>query len=149
MRPVAIDGREAGGWLTRHRGSLGRCLPSVLVVGSQRSSLGSIHRVLRRGWYRQIRVNEGGERDVHFFSMDNRFKLGLHSHERRFLSNFSQLGGCNLVQPNDGVLLEVSSSYLDYPKAPSRVASVLPAVRVVIALREPVSAPSPPSTSDG
>ena len=95
--------------------------------------------MLRRGWYRQIRVNEGGERDVHFFSMDNRFKLGLHSHERRFLSNFSQLGGCNLVQPNDGVLLEVSSSYLDYPKAPSRVASVLPAVRVVIALREPVS----------
>ena len=29
-----------GGWLQEHRGDLGRCLPSLLVVGSQRSGLG-------------------------------------------------------------------------------------------------------------
>jgi hypothetical protein len=31
---------SSGGWLQEHRGDLGRCLPSLLVVGSQRSGLG-------------------------------------------------------------------------------------------------------------
>ena len=63
-----------GGWLQEHRGDLGRCLPSLLVVGSQRSGLGSLHSILRRGWHRSLRVIEHGDRDLHFFSMDNRFR---------------------------------------------------------------------------
>lgn len=121
-----------GGWLSRHRGTLGRRLPSLLVVGSQRSALGSLHWALRRGWHPRIRVNEAGERDVHFFSMDNRFRLGLGSHGRRW-ANATRAGGGQLL------LAEVSSSYFDYPKAPARVAAVLPHARVVVLLREPVS----------
>ena len=145
VRPVEVDGRARGGWLERHRGTLGRCLPSLIIVGAQRSSLGSLHWALRRGWHPRIRVNEGRDRDIHFFSMDNRYRLGLSSHERRFLSsslvrngssngsrngssNSSSNGSsaaaqCSLTQPSDGVLAEVSSSYFDYPKAPSRIAA--------------------------
>ena len=146
VRPMAVDGRTGGGWLQRHRGTLGRCLPSLLIVGAQRSSLGSVHWALRRGWHSQIRVNEGGDRDIHFFSMDNRYRLGLASHARRFPSSLlarngtgGALGVCGLTQPADGVLAEVSSSYLDYPKAPPRIAAVLPHARIVVVLREPVS----------
>jgi hypothetical protein len=63
---VEPAGSAGGRWLQRHRGGLGRCLPSLLVVGSQRSALASVHYVLRRGWHSGIRVNDG-EREIHFF----------------------------------------------------------------------------------
>jgi hypothetical protein len=42
VRPSAVEHRSGIGWLQEHRGGLGRCLPSLLVVGSQRAALGSI-----------------------------------------------------------------------------------------------------------
>ena len=145
-------GRRGGGWLQAHRGGLGRCLPSLLVVGSQRSSLGSLHWALRRGWHRQLRVGQG-ERELHFFSMDNRYREGLLSYERRFHPNSTRRDGCPLPPPPAAaaaaaspsetsaasLAVDISSTYFDYPKAPLRVFSVLPAARIAVLLREPVS----------
>ena len=137
---IHVHPSDRDGWLQHHRGGLGRCLPGLLIVGAQRSGLGSLHYTLRKGWHSRIRVNEGGDRDAHFFSMDNRFKLGLLSHERRFSKNSTARFGCGWQsQPEDGLFVEVSSSYFDYPKASQRIASVLPASKIVIVLREPIS----------
>ena len=69
------EGERGGEWLSEHRDSLGQCLASLVVVGSQRSGLASLHGALKRGWDRRVRVH-AGEREQHFFSMDNRFRLG-------------------------------------------------------------------------
>ena len=140
VRPVVAASRTDGGWLQRHRGGLGRCLPSLLVVGSQRSGLASVHYALRRGWHSGLRVN-GGERELHFFSMDNRYKLGLLNYEQRFHPDSSARSGCAPSHPAETsslLLAEVSSTYFDYPKAATRIAAVLPNAKVVIVLREPV-----------
>ncbi len=145
VRPAHVGGLAGGGWLQRHRGGLGRCLPSLLVVGSQRSYLGSLHWLLRRGWHRAINLN-AGDREVHFFSMDNRYRGGLLAYERRFHPNSSVRGGCARAARAEAaqaapseVVAEVSSTYFDYPKAPARVAAILPAARIAILLREPVA----------
>ena len=145
VRPAAVPMKRDGGWLHRHRGGLGRCLPGMVVVGSQRSSLGSLHWAIRRGWHARMRTNVG-ERELHFFSMDNRYRQGLLSYERRFHPNSTRLGGCDTPSgsgtvPSDHtpeVTIEVSSTYFDYPKAPPRLAAVMPAARIVVLLREPV-----------
>ena len=135
VRPANVSNRAGGGWLQRHRGGLGRCLPSLLIVGAQRSALASVHYAIRQGWHRSLRVN-AGERELHFFSMDNRFRNGLLSYEQRFHRDSKTRGGCPTRASH--VLVEVSSTYFDYPKAPLRVAGVLPAVRIAVVLREPV-----------
>ena len=144
VRPTATS----PGWLNRHRGGLGRCLPSLIVIGSQRASLGSVHWALRHGWHRGIHVN-GGERELHFFSMDNRYRQGVLAYERRFYPNSTRRSGCAVAADDatagggtgggGSVVAEVSSTYFDYPKAPSRLAAILPAARLVVLLREPVS----------
>ena len=70
------------------------CLPSLVVVGSQRGGLASLHRGLRQGaMHGRLRLH-GGEREQHFFSMDNRFKLGLLHHARLFYPNASSVRSC-------------------------------------------------------
>ena len=161
VRPAADgSGNATGGggaaprWLIEHRGGLARCLPSLVVVGSQRGGLASLHRGLRQGAMRgRVRLH-GGEREQHFFSMDNRFKLGLLHHARQFYPNASSVRSCGgtataaaataavataAQQGSRELFAEVSSSYLDYPKARGRIFGVMPRVRVVALLREPVA----------
>ena len=95
----------------------------------------------------------GGEREQHFFSMDNRFKLGLLHHARLFYPNASSVRSCGTAataatattvatavrEGSRELFAEVSSSYFDYPKARGRIFGVMPRVRVAVLLREPVA----------
>ena len=81
--------------------------------------------------------------------MDNRFRMGLLHYEQKFHPSSKRRGGCArtistdeivYADPTDGeIAVEVSSTYFDYPKAPSRIAAVLPDARIVMVLREPIS----------
>lgn len=77
-------------WLSASRGGLGRCLPRLIVVGSQRAGLASLHWLLRHGWHRDFSV-VAGERESHFFSMDNRHREGTLAYQRRFFPNSTQV----------------------------------------------------------
>ena len=133
------DGERGGEWLGKHRDSLGRCFASLVVVGSQRSGLASLHGALKRGWDRRVRVH-AGEREQHFFSIDNHFRLGLLHHQRLFHPNATALRSCTEPRGSAATVhVELSSSYFDYPKAKLRIFSVMPRVRVAVLLREPVA----------
>ena len=103
-----------------------------------------LHWVLRNGWHPRIAVNTGGDRDLHL-SMDTAGRT-VCGNRQRFHRESKRRFGCNDASrhDNDGgrssstVVAEISSSYFDYPKAPARVASVLPAARIVVVLREPI-----------
>jgi len=125
---------SSSGWLLRHRGGLGSCLPKVLVLGSQRSGLASLHTLMKRGWYSQLKV-AAGERDLHFFSMDNRYKEGLLQYQKRFHPNSTRLRECGGAQQHG---IDISSTYFDYPKAPARIFAILPWSRVTVVLRPPL-----------
>ena len=92
------------------------------MVGSQRGGLASVHTLLKRGWHAGLRV-AAGERDLHFFSMDNRYKEGLLRYQQRFHPESRQLRECAAADRHGA---DVSSSYFDYPKAPGRIFAVAP-----------------------
>jgi len=111
-----------------------RCLPSFLVIGTQKGGTSSFHWLLKEGWSSRIQVNNG-EKEIHYFSWDENFRKGPLVYQQRFDGSGDRLGECK----GNKVRGEVSATYLDYPKAAERAAQLLPAAKIVILLREPVS----------
>lgn len=97
-------------------------LPGALIIGAMRSGTTSLARWL--GEHPEVRV--APEKEIHFF--DLHFDRGLDWYASRF-----RLRGD--VPP---VLLEATQSYMYDPESLQRIAGVLPGVRLVAILRDPV-----------
>lgn len=98
--------------------------PDFLVIGSQKAGTTTVHRVLRR--HPQVWVPPG--KDLDFFFDDRRFAAG----PARY---FAQLADA----PAGAVRGEVSPGYLVHPRAPARIARLLPGVKLVAIVREPIA----------
>ena len=122
-------------WMA-HRDRLAGCLPALHIVGAQRAGLGSLHWTLRRGWHKGLATN-AGDRELHFFSMDNRYRQGLLWYQQRFYPTSDALRRCDAAA-DAARAVEVSSSYFDYPRSALRLFAVAPHARVAVVLREPV-----------
>ena len=125
-----------GSLLQRRHARLTRCMPSFLVVGTQKGGTSSLHYLLKNGWHDGVQVNEG-EKEIHYFSLDDNYARGPAVYQQRWDGESGVLGQC--PGANNRLRGEVSASYLDYPKAAERAVALLPAVRVVALLREPVA----------
>ena len=125
-----------GSLLQRRHARLTRCMPSFLVVGTQKGGTSSLHYLLKNGWHDGIHINEG-EKEIHYFSLDDTYAKGAAVYQQRWDGERGVLGECPGAA--DRLRGEVSASYLDYPKAAERAVALLPAVRVVALLREPVA----------
>ena len=112
-----------------------RCLPSFLVIGTQKGGTSSLHWLIKSGWHEGLQVNSG-EKEIHYFSWPDVFRKGPLEYQKRFDGSGEQLGECR----SDGKMRgEVSATYFDYPKAAERAAILLPGAKIVVLLREPVS----------
>ena len=123
-----------GSALERHRVRRTRCLPSFLVIGTQKGGTSTLHYVLTHGWHPAIAIN-GGEKEIHYFSLDDNFARGASFYQQHWDGPDATLGEC----PDATVRGEVSASYFDYPKVAERAAAMLPLARIVLLLREPVA----------
>ncbi|KAL1499320.1 hypothetical protein AB1Y20_011528 [Prymnesium parvum] len=123
-----------GSLLHARHARLTRCMPSLLVVGTQKGGTSSLHYIFKAGWHARLRVNEG-EKEVHYFSLDDVYAKGAALYQQRWDGPSGKLGEC---ADNGEVRTEISASYLDYPKAAERAAALVPAARVLVLLREPV-----------
>lgn len=129
----------------RHQ-RLSRCMPSFLVVGTQKGGTSSLHYMLKAGWHSSLRVNEG-EKEIHYFSFDDNYAKGATVYQQRWDGPKAKLGSCPKAamaapQPDGGASIlrgEVSATYLDYPRAAERAAALVPAAKIVVLLREPVA----------
>lgn len=150
--PGRIDARELldvppprGGMATVRRGGrafrvLGcrvtasaRPLPEFLIVGAQRAGTTSLFRALLRhpGVIAPVRRKE-----AHFF--DHRYRSGLSAYRAEFPTSMARRRREEVIgfAPITG---EATPYYLFHPLAPSRVATSLPDVKIVVMLRDPVT----------
>jgi hypothetical protein len=115
---------------------LTRCMPSFLVVGTQKGGTSSLHYMLKSGWHAGVSINEG-EKEIHYFSFDDNYAKGPTMYQRRWDGPGAALGACSGAA---GKLRgEVSATYLDYPRAAERAAALLPLAKIIVLLREPVA----------
>ena len=109
-----------------------RLLPDFLIIGTQRGGTTSLYRYLKA----HPCIGATSNKDLHFF--DRRFHKGLSWYRSHFPTKLEkacaeQLRRLTLVTG------EASPSYLFHPHAPKRVAQVLPHVKLIVLLRNPVS----------
>lgn len=98
-------------------------LPNFIVIGAQKAGTTSIYKVLSK----HPEVQMASQEEVSFFDNEARFQKGLSFYS----SHFSD------VEPGR-IQGEVSPLYLCYEKSPKRIADVLPEVKLIASLRNPV-----------
>jgi hypothetical protein len=101
-----------------------RGLPSALIIGAQRSGTTSLFNYLVR--HPDVRPPFGKE--IHYF--DLHYARGFRWYRGRFPYGYRLRGGA--------LTLDASPYYLMHPQAPERAARLLPDVKLVVLLRNPV-----------
>jgi hypothetical protein len=132
----AIEDREGGPTprlekLYRGISSPLRLLPDFLIIGAQRSGTTSLYNYLQTHPY----IRSSSTKEVHFF--DRRFDEGVNWYRAHFPTRIAKAYAQHFRQ-RAFVTGEASPAYLFYPHAPRRVAQVLPQVKLIVLLRNPV-----------
>jgi hypothetical protein len=108
-----------------------RLLPDFLIIGTQRGGTTALYHYLKT----HPCIHSVTTTDTHFF--DKKFHKGLIWYRAHFPTRFEK-GYTQRIRRQSFVTGEASSSYLSYPHAPRRVAQVLPQVKLIVLLRNPV-----------
>ena len=108
-----------------------RLLPDFLIIGTQRGGTTALYHYLKT----HPCITPATIADTHFF--DKKYSKGLAWYRGHFPTSFRKISAQHL-QRRAFVTGEASSSYLFHPHAPKRVAQVLPHVKLITLLRNPV-----------
>lgn len=129
-RPVRNSIRR-GTWAYRIATSPQRVLPDLIIIGAQRSGTSSLYSYL----IANPAIERSHVKEVHYF--DSHFQRGIlwyraHFPMARHLESLARALGSKTIAT------EASPYYLSHPLAPHRVRGVLPQVKLVVLLRDPV-----------
>jgi hypothetical protein len=131
--PIAVRRRGfAAIRAARDLGPQGRMLPDFLLIGGQRCGSTSLHRYLSR----HPAVGMAFRKEVSFF--DANWTRG----ERWYRAHFPSALSRQLTQRRSGGAFmagEATPYYVFHPAVPARVRQLLPDVRLILLLREPVA----------
>src|SRR5947209_13351977 len=108
-----------------------RLLPDFLIIGAQRGGTTSLYHYLRA----HPAVHSSAVKDTHFF--DKKFHKGVSWYRAHFPTRFEK-AYARRFRHQDFVTGEASPSYLFHPHAPSRTARLLPHVKLIVLLRNPI-----------
>jgi len=111
-------------WEIGKRTSHKRALPGFLIVGAQKSGTSSMFRLLEM----HPQVYGSLKKEVHFF--DRNYGKGINWYKSHFPMKKKIKKGC--------VTGEASPCYLMFPHAAERISQLLPNVKLIILLRNPV-----------
>lgn len=106
-----------------HRG-----LPGVLIIGAQKAGTKSLFTYLAN----HPRMAASCKREVHYFD------LNYHRGLPWYRSHFPPERALQRI-PEGGIAFEASPYYLAHPLAPYRVRGLLPTVKLLVLLRDPVA----------
>jgi len=123
----------AGDWVIRYRQRTApfRALPDFIIIGAQKSGTTSLYHYLKQ----HPQISPAIRKEVHFFDGGLRpevdtFAKGAAWHRAHFPLR-RKLG-------HDVKVFEASPLYMFHPLAPDRIASIIPDVKLIAVLRDPV-----------
>lgn len=121
-RPNTADESPKHRSLHRSRTVLGSRLPDFLCLGAQKAGTSTLHAMLSR--HDQIFVPR--QKEVHYFTLHSEKSIEWYANFFRY-ANASHICG------------DITPYYLFHPAAPERIRRLLPHVRLVVLLRDPVA----------
>jgi Sulfotransferase domain len=116
-----------------YRSSTGliRTLPDFIIIGTQRGGTTSLYRYLTE----QPNILPAVTKEIHFF--DNNFQRGISWYRGHFPYSIQNYYA-KYIRKQDFITGESSPYYLFHPLAPKRIAQILPQVKFIVLLRNPV-----------
>ena len=134
IRPVSRAGNRLGRLLSRQYRlwtAERRCLPDFIIIGTQKGGTTSLFHYLAQ----HPQLEASWRKEVHFFDGGLNPRRDNHARgERWYRANFPL--AANMTA--DEQAFEASPLYLFHPLAPARMAALLPEVRLIALLRNPV-----------
>jgi Sulfotransferase domain len=112
--------------------NLMRLMPDFIIIGTMRGGTTSLYSYLTD----HPQIGSAYMKEVHFF--DVYYHKGLSWYRSQFPSAVQKIYA-ERVQKHSFVTGEASPYYLFHPHAPRRIAKILPRVKLVVLLRNPVS----------
>ena len=108
-----------------------RLVPDFLIIGTQRGGTTALYHYLKT--HPCIHGTTGT--DTHFF--DKKFQQGVSWYRAHFPTRFEK-AYARRFRHQDFVTGEASPAYLFHPQVPGRVARLLPRVKLIVLLRNPI-----------
>lgn len=108
-----------------------RTQPDFIIIGAQRGGTTSLYRYLME----QPNIVPASKKEVHFF--DNNFQRGISWYRGHFPYSIQKYYAEH-IHKQDLISGESSPYYLFHPLAPKRIAEVLPHVKFIVLLRNPI-----------
>jgi hypothetical protein len=116
--------------LYRYASASGRCLPDFVIAGAGKSGTTSLWQYLAE----HPNVASSTIKEVHFFNRN--FHRGINWYRAHFpLATVSDSQGAGIARKITG---DATPSYLYHPLVPERLAAVIPNVKILLLLRNPV-----------
>ena len=145
---MSISNRiKLGSWLRKHPSLLpiaqsinrivynvtgsSHVLPNFLIIGAARSGTTSLYEYLSK----HPSIIPGIGKEVYFF--DKQFSKGINWYKSFFPTKLSMSRTQNKLQ-SKCLTGEATPRYLHYPHAPKRIFSMLPNVKLIVLLRNPI-----------
>jgi hypothetical protein len=100
--------------------------PDYIIIGTQKGGTSSLQYYLSQ----HPKIDTSFIKEIHFF--DNNFEQGLHWYKAHFPNSL-------LLKLKRKITGEASPYYIFHPLVPARIAKVLPKIKMVVLLREPVA----------
>jgi hypothetical protein len=118
-------------WPLRRATSAGRALPDLVIIGAQRSGTTSLYQYLAAN----PAVGRSYLKEVHYFDLHYDRGVGWYRAHFPTTRDLRAMGNGS----GGGIALEATPNYLHHPLGPRRVRALLPQVKLVVLLRDPVS----------
>ena len=98
-------------------------LPNFLIIGSQKAGTTSLYNILKQ--HPQIFMAD--RKEINFFFKDDEYARGVDKYAQHFADCADQLA-CG----------EASPGYICHPEAPARIHALLPDVKLILTVRDPI-----------
>jgi hypothetical protein len=108
-----------------------RVLPDFLIIGGQRCGTSSLYYYLTE----QRGISSAATKEVHFF--DDFFARGIHWYRAQFPTSINKYY-VERMRNHHFLTGEASPYYIFHPHAPGRISAVLPHIKLIALLRNPI-----------
>ena len=98
-------------------------LPNFLIIGSQKAGTTSLYRILKE--HPQIFMAD--KKEINFFFKEGEYARGAEAYAAHFADSANQLARG-----------EASPGYICHPEAPKRIHALLPDVKLILTVRDPI-----------
>ena len=103
--------------------------PDFMIIGAMRSGTTSLYNYL----IQHPKIIPASEKEIHFFTLH--YERGLSWYQEQFEKNFPNF---SLNKSNEFLTGEGTPAYIRHPEAPKRIAEILPNIKFIALLRNPV-----------